>query len=228
MNLKQTSTHSDFHISIRHLEHFHWMKISFLRSNLLPTMFLDLFGNRFDCTVLYCDVVDYVVFNSKPMNFLVASNILSCEKWSDYETIGHCNGFRSHSFELLPKSNYKQLMTHLNDLVAIILTGKQHFNFLFVSMSLFWLFFNFWGLITKWFDLQNVVSRFLLIICHVWVCFDSQTVQTGQTPNFKLQTVITSRSLWHCTQIACNDIFWLLFGKCVRFLNNQLNIITVF
>lgn len=72
----------------------------------------------------------------------------------------HCNGFRSHSFELLPKSNYKQLMTHLNDLVAIISTGKQHFNFLFVSVSLFWLFFNFLGLITKWFDLQNVVSRF--------------------------------------------------------------------
>lgn len=206
------------------------MKISFLPSNLLPTMFLDLFGNQFDCTVLYCNVVDCVVLNSKPMNSLVASNILSCEKWSDYETIGHCNGFRSHSFELLPKSNYKQLMTHLNDLVAIILTGKQHFNFLFVSVSLFWLFFNFLGAYYKMVRPSKCCVSFFCWSFVMWVCvcFDSQTVQTGQTPNFKLQTVITSRSLWHCTQIACNDIFWLLFGKCVRFLNNQLNIITVF
>lgn len=188
MNLKQTSTHSDFHISIRHLEHFHWMKISFLPSNLIPTMFLDLFGNRFDCTVLYCNWLCCVVLfwtqnqwiSSLPAIFCHVKNV----EWLWNHS--HCNGFRSHSFELLPKSNYKQLMTHLNDLVAIILTGKQHFNFLFVSVSLFWLFFNFLGLITKWFDLQNVVSRFCwsFVMC-VCVCFESQTVQTGQTPNFK-------------------------------------------
>lgn len=154
MNFKQTSTHSDFHISIRHFGTFPLNENQLSSVEFVTTNVSWLFGNWFDCTVLYCNVqsnrlrcVELTV-NEFPrcQQYSVMWNERYFVMWSDYEIIAI-----AIVFDLIALNSYPNQTTnswwhiYMISYVAIILTEKQRFNFLSVSVSLFWLFFNFFG-----------------------------------------------------------------------------------